>query len=57
MIVDFPAPVAPTKANDFPAGTLKEIFSIMFTSESFSYLNDTFLNSISPRPFLSYSGY
>ena len=46
MIVDFPAPVAPTMAMVSPALTLNEISLI--TLSPFLYENTTFLNEISP---------
>lgn len=50
-----PEPVYPTIPNDFPPGTLKEIFLITwFVSYSFEmYEKQTFLNSISPFETLS----
>jgi len=53
MIVDFPDPVEPTRATDFPAGTVKDkplrIYFFSSSSKSASYENETFLNSIYPE--------
>ena len=47
MIVDLPAPVAPTMARLWPAGAQKE--TSRSTHSSPSYANQTWRNSMSPR--------
>jgi len=47
MIVDFPHPDGPTNATFYPANILKLMFSYIIFS-LVGYLNETFLNSMSP---------
>ena len=52
MIVDLPAPVGPTIARVFPLWTENDTLFKVRLSCSLLYLNETFLNDISPQTFV-----